>query len=75
MTQDILIENGFIVTMDKKKSILPKGDIYVEGDKIVEIGENIQVRDPEYKLDARHHLVMPGFVNAHSHLQQYFRGV
>lgn len=75
MTHDILIKNGFIVTMDKKKTILPKADIYIEDDKIVEIGKNIKTPDPEYKIDASHHLVMPGFVNAHSHLQQYFRGV
>jgi len=75
MTHDILIKNGFIVTMDKEKTILPCGDIYDEDDKIIEIGENLKVTDPEYTVDAKHHLVMPGFVNAHSHLQQYFRGV
>jgi 5-methylthioadenosine/S-adenosylhomocysteine deaminase len=75
MTQDILIKNGFIVTMNKSKTILPKGDVYIEDDRIVDIGKNLLVSDPEYKIDAKHHLIMPGFVNAHSHLQQYFRGV
>jgi 5-methylthioadenosine/S-adenosylhomocysteine deaminase len=75
MVHDILIKNGFIVTMDKNKTILPHGDILIEDDKIIEIGENIGTPDPEYVVDAGHHLVMPGFVNAHSHLQQYFRGV
>jgi len=75
MTHDILIKNGFIVTMNKEKTILPNGDIHIVDDKIVEIGENLKVPDPEYTIDAKHHLVMPGFVNAHSHLQQYFRGV
>ena len=75
MTHDILIKDGFVVAFDKKKTILPQGDIYIVDDKIVEIGENINTPDPEYQIDASHHLVMPGFVNAHSHLQQYFRGV
>ena len=75
MTHDILIKNGFIVTMNKEKTILPDGDLHIVDDKIVEIGENLKVPDPEYTIDAKHHLVMPGFVNAHSHLQQYFRGV
>ena len=75
MVHDILIKDGFIVTMDRNKTIFPSGDIYIENDKITEIGENIKTRDPEYTVDAKHHLVMPGFVNAHSHLQQYFRGV
>jgi len=75
MVHDILIKNGFIVTMDKNKTILPHGDILIEDDKIIEIGENIETPDPEYRIDAKHHLMMPGFINAHSHLQQYFRGV
>jgi 5-methylthioadenosine/S-adenosylhomocysteine deaminase len=75
MAHDILIKNGFIVTMTKEKKILPSGDIHIVDDKIVEIGNNLKVLDPEYTVDAKHHLVMPGFVNAHCHLQQYFRGV
>lgn len=75
MTHEILIKNGFIATMDKEKTILPNGDILIEDDKITELGENLHVPDPEYILDAGNHLLMPGFVNAHSHLQQYFRGV
>ena len=72
---DILIKNGFIVTMNKDRKILPSGDVHIVDDKIVEIGENLKVSDPEYTVDAKHHVVMPGFVNSHSHLQQYFRGV
>ncbi|MFC1804100.1 amidohydrolase family protein [Thermoproteota archaeon] len=75
MVRDIHIKNGFIVTMDKDKTLLQNGDIYIQDDKIVEIGKNLKISDPEYIVDATDHLVMPGFVNAHSHLQQYFRGV
>jgi 5-methylthioadenosine/S-adenosylhomocysteine deaminase len=75
MTHEILLKNGFISTMDKQKRILPNSDILIEGDKIVEIGENLNVSDPEFKVDVKNHLVLPGFVNAHCHLQQYFRGV
>lgn len=73
---DILIKNGFLLTMDRKRRIYPRGDIYIVDDKIAEIGKDLKTkRDPEYVIDAEHHVVMPGFVNAHSHLQQYFRGV
>ncbi len=72
---DILIQNGFIVTMDEKKTIIPEGDVHIVDGKIVEIGENLKISDPEYTVDAKHHLVLPGFVNSHTHLQQYFRGV
>jgi 5-methylthioadenosine/S-adenosylhomocysteine deaminase len=72
---NILVKDGFVVTMDGDRRVIPGGDLYVVDDRITEIGEDLKVRDPEYVVDARHHLVMPGFVNAHSHLQQYFRGV
>jgi 5-methylthioadenosine/S-adenosylhomocysteine deaminase len=73
---EIFIKNGFIVTMNSDNRIYPKGDIYIVDDKIAEIGKDLKSpRDPEYVIDAKHHMVMPGFVNAHSHLQQYFRGV
>jgi 5-methylthioadenosine/S-adenosylhomocysteine deaminase len=73
---DILIKNGFIITMDSDKKIYKKGDVHIIDDKIEQIGIDLEgTRDPEFVIDAQHHLVMPGFVNAHSHLQQYFRGV
>lgn len=38
--------------------------------------KNVQTpRSPEIVIDAKHKVIMPGFVNVHSHLQQYFRGV
>ena len=70
MVQDILIKNGFIVTMNKERKIFSKGDIYVVEDKIVDIDENLSISDPEFTVDAHNHLIMPGFVNSHSHLQQ-----
>jgi 5-methylthioadenosine/S-adenosylhomocysteine deaminase len=30
--------------------------------------------DPEYVIDAEDKLILPGFINTHAHLQQYFRG-
>ena len=74
-TNEILIKNGFIVTMDKDQKTLPNGDVYIFDDKIADIGVNLNVPAPEYTIDAEHHLIMPGFVNSHTHLQQYFRGV
>jgi len=73
---DILIKNGFIATMDIKRRIYPKGSMYIEDNRIIEVGKDIDVpQSPEYEIDATHKVVLPGFVNAHSHLQQYFRGV
>jgi len=72
----ILIENGFIITMDEKKSIYPKGKVLIKEGKIAEVGERLKSRTkPDLILDGTQKLVLPGFVNAHAHLQQYFRGV
>jgi len=73
---EILIKNGFIATMDPDRTIHPKGSIYIEDDRIVDIGKEIETpRSPEHIIDAKNKVVLPGFVNAHAHLQQYFRGV
>lgn len=73
---DILIRNGFIATMDTERKVYPSADMYIEDGEIAGIGRGIEVpRSPEFVIDGRHKVVLPGFVNAHAHLQQYFRGV
>ena len=72
----ILIENGFVITMDAKRSIYPRGNVLIKDGKIAEVGERLNSRvKPDLILDGKQKLVLPGFVNAHAHLQQYFRGV
>ena len=73
---DILIKDGFIATMDRDRTVYKSGDLYIDDGKIVSIGKDVEApRSPEYTMDARNQVVMPGFVNVHTHLQQYFRGV
>lgn len=69
---NILIKNGTILTMDSK---LLKGDILIENDKIVDVAPRIDtIADKE--IDAKNRLVMPGFVNAHTHVgMSLFRGM
>ncbi len=71
----ILIRNGFIVTMNDERKVYKRGNLYIEDDRIVSVGEQVDVSSPEYVIDAEHKIVLPGFVNTHAHLQQYFRGV
>ena len=73
---DILIKNGFIATMDRERKVYPDGSMYISDGRIVSIGKKIDTsQSPEYVIDAEHKVVLPGFVNVHAHLQQYFRGV
>jgi 5-methylthioadenosine/S-adenosylhomocysteine deaminase len=73
---EILIKNGFVATMDRQRNVYRRGSLYIKGDRIVQVGEDVNAPpDPEIVIDADHKVVLPGFVNAHAHLQQYFRGV
>jgi 5-methylthioadenosine/S-adenosylhomocysteine deaminase len=69
----ILIQNGFLITMDADGSKY-YGDIYIEGNKIKKIAPDIQ-QDAETTIDASGMLILPGFVQAHIHLcQSLLRG-
>jgi 5-methylthioadenosine/S-adenosylhomocysteine deaminase len=72
----ILIKNGFIATMDQHRTVYRQGDLYVEKGRIGALGTDVTTPpDPPIVIDARHKVVLPGFVNCHAHLQQYFRGI
>ena len=59
-------------------SPLPQGAVLVEDEEIKDIGpaEQLKARYPEQKLKNFHHaILLPGFVNAHTHLEySVFRG-
>ncbi|MGA2502815.1 MAG: dihydropyrimidinase [Anaerolineales bacterium] len=59
----ILIKGGLLVTAERSFS----ADILVEGGKISQIGQNLQVTDAD-TLDATSKLILPGGVDPHVHL-------
>jgi cytosine/adenosine deaminase-related metal-dependent hydrolase len=67
---DILIENGTVITMDGRRSILRDGAIAIENGTIVAVGKTDELRK-EYKdyrlIDATDKMVCPGFIDCHSH--------
>ncbi|KPU26742.1 N-ethylammeline chlorohydrolase [Caloranaerobacter sp. TR13] len=69
----LLIKNGIIVTMNKEREIL-KGDILVEGNKIIKISHKIDAEAAQI-IDAEGKVVIPGLIQTHIHLTQaLFRG-
>ncbi|WP_309493689.1 amidohydrolase [Candidatus Hecatella orcuttiae] len=69
----LLIEGGMVITNNPAQPLLVEGAVAVEGDKIVAVGRAEEVKrnyTAEEIVDARGKLVIPGMVNAHTHLFQ-----
>ena len=61
----LFIKNGTINTITNG---IINGDILIENGKIIEIGNNIVVPLDAEVIDAQGYLVLPGFIDAHTHL-------
>lgn len=75
----LLIRNAVVVTVDAGRTIHNSGAVYVEGNRIVDIGPSdaVAARYPNAKrvIDGHGKVVAPGFVNIHSHVgYTVFRG-
>lgn len=63
----MLIYNAEIVTMDERGTI-KKGWLETDGGNIGAVGEGDPENIPEDSLDAQGGLLLPGFIDAHTHL-------
>lgn len=61
-----IIKNANIHTMAEKD--YEKGMILVKDGKITEVGENIKIPEGAEVIDAQGKFIMPGIIDAHSHL-------
>ena len=71
MTETIIIDNTTIVTMNDRREVLEKSSIAIQGEKIIAVGPAKTIREqyPEAKkINGRGKVVLPGFINAHTHL-------
>lgn len=69
-----LIKNATLLDMVGNEPNIRKTDILIEENKIIKIEENIDEPKAEI-IDAKEKVVMPGFVNTHTHLaMSIFRG-
>lgn len=75
---DLLITHGYVVTMDDQRRILDDGVVAVQGGKIIALGgPELAARfTARETLDAGGAIVMPGFINTHTHASMtVFRGL
>lgn len=74
-----LVDGGLVVTMNAAGTIIPGGAVAVRANRIEAVGTSAELA-PRYpdarRLDATGRIVMPGLINAHTHVPMtLFRGV
>jgi putative selenium metabolism protein SsnA len=71
----MLITHGTLVTMGTPNEVIPDGALYVEGERIADLGPSaeLEARYPAaQRLDAAGLLVLPGLICAHTHFYGAF---
>jgi len=58
-----VIKGGWVVSMDPRLGGIRDGEVLIEGDRIVEVGANVNSEGAEV-LDAAGCIVIPGLANA-----------
>ncbi|WIV12130.1 amidohydrolase [Proteiniborus sp. MB09-C3] len=76
--RQILLKNGFVVSMNKKEQVYTQGSILIENDRIKAVGDveqSLIASDAEI-VDVKGKIIMPGLINTHVHTsQQLGRGL
>ncbi len=64
----IKIQNAYVLTMADGDQVKNKTDLYIDNEKIVGIGSAPAGFVADETLEADNYLVMPGLINAHTHI-------
>jgi len=74
-----LLVTGIVVTMDPDRHIYDDGAVAIGGDTILAAGPRAEIESryaTKQTLDARGKLILPGFINGHTHVPMtLFRGL
>ncbi|MGC8868639.1 MAG: amidohydrolase [Sulfurihydrogenibium sp.] len=64
---DIVLKNGYILTMDENFTEYKNGYIAIKDGKIVEVGEGKEEFQAKEIIDLNSNVVIPGLINTHTH--------
>ena len=71
---DLIVEGAYVVTMDSRRPIIVDGSVAVAGGAMAAVGTAGEVNESypraAQRIDASGCLVMPGLIDAHTHLFQ-----
>ena len=68
---DLLIRNGYVITVDAKRQVFSPGAVAVRGQTVVAVGPEREIASSvraAREIDAEGAVVHPGFFDAHSHI-------
>jgi len=71
---DLIIRNGYLVTMDPERRVFRDGAVAVDGRRIVDVGPTDAVlanHRAVHTIDATDMLVIPGLIDGHNHPFQF----
>jgi 5-methylthioadenosine/S-adenosylhomocysteine deaminase len=67
---DLLVEGGWMITMDAKRRIFENGAVAIRGNKIVDVGKTEEIKrgyTATKTISAKDKLIIPGLVDSHIH--------
>ena len=65
---DLLLTNATVLTMDEAFTVHAASSVAIAGDSIVAVGPDARGYDAAETIDCKEHVVMPGLINAHTHV-------
>jgi 5-methylthioadenosine/S-adenosylhomocysteine deaminase len=71
MQVDVLLTGGLVLTMNEKFDAYEDGAVAIQGDSIVEVGKTAELTQQytaRQTIDCTDKIIMPGLVNAHTHV-------